>query len=213
MGAYTGGLLQFSNSSEERGLALLAGTRLGPYEIVSPLGAGGMGEVYRARDLKLGRSVAIKVLPADVARDPEKLGRFQREAKVLASLNHPNIASIYGFEDSDKPGLVMELVEGPTLADRILAGPVPVEEALSVAKQICDALEYAHEHGIVHRDVKPANIKVAADGTVKLLDFGLAKALESVGVNTDISSSPTLTHLGTQAIPSVRNTPTTVCRG
>jgi serine/threonine protein kinase len=180
-------------------LGLSAGTRLGPYEIVSPLGAGGMGEVYRARDSKLGRSVAIKVLPSDVARDPETLDRFQREAKVLASLNHPNIASIYGFEDSDKPALVMELVEGPTLADRVLVGPVPLEEALSVAKQVCDALEYAHEHGIVHRDVKPANIKVSADGTVKLLDFGLAKALESVAVNTDISSSPTLTHLGTQA--------------
>lgn len=157
-----------------------------------------MGEVYRARDSKLGRSVAIKVLPADVTRDPEKLDRFQREAKVLASLNHLNIASIYGFEDSDKPGLVMELVEGPTLADRILASPVPIEDALNIAKQVCDALEYAHDHGIVHRDVKPANIKVAADGTVKLLDFGLAKALENVGANTDISSSPTFTHLGTQ---------------
>ena len=180
-------------------MRLLAGTRLGPYEIVSPLGVGGMGEVYRARDSKLGRLVAIKVLPSDVAKDPEKIDRFQREAKVLASLNHPNIASIYGFEDSDKPGLVMELVEGPTLADRILAGPVPVEEGLNIAKQVCDALEYAHEHGIVHRDVKPANIKVAADGIVKLLDFGLAKALESVGNNTDISSSPTLTQRGTQA--------------
>jgi serine/threonine protein kinase/Tol biopolymer transport system component len=179
-------------------VGLSAGTRLGPYEIVSPLGIGGMGEVYRARDSKLGRSVAIKVLPLDVARDPEKLDRFQREAKVLASLNHPNIASIYGFEDSDKPGLVMELVEGPTLADRILTEPIPVDEALNIAKQVCDALEYAHEHGIVHRDVKPANIKVSADGAVKLLDFGLAKALENVGMNTDISSSPTFTHLGTQ---------------
>ena len=179
-------------------MGLSAGTRLGPYEIVSPLGIGGMGEVYRARDSKLGRSVAIKVLPPDVARDPEKLDRFQREAKVLASLNHPNIASIYGFEDSDKPGLVMELVEGPTLADRILTEPIPVDEALNIAKQVCDALEYAHEHGIVHRDVKPANIKVSADGAVKLLDFGLAKALENVGMNTDISSSPTFTHLGTQ---------------
>ena len=128
-----------------------------------------------------------------------KLGRFQREAKVLASLNHPNIASIYGFEDSDKPGLVMELVEGPTLADRILAGLVPAEDSLSIAKQVCYALEYAHERGIVHRGVKPANIKVSADGTVKLLDFGLAKALESVGANADISSSPTFSHLGTQA--------------
>lgn len=179
-------------------MGLSAGTRLGPYEILSLLGAGGMGEVYRARDCKLGRSVAIKVLPSDVARDPEKVGRFQREAKVLASLNHPNIASIYGFEDSDKPGLVMELVEGPTLADRITAGPLPIEESLTVAKAVCEALEYAHEHGIAHRDVKPANIKVSDDGTVKLLDFGLAKALESGGVNTDISSSPTFTRV-TQA--------------
>ena len=183
---------------EERGLGLSAGTRLGPYEIISPLGVGGMGEVYRARDSKLGRSVAIKVLPSDVARDHEKVERFQREAKVLASLNHPNIASIYGFEDSDKPGLVMELVEGPTLADRMVMGPLPVEEALPIAKQVCEALEYAHEHGIVHRDVKPANIKVLSEGTVKLLDFGLAKALESAGANIDISSSPTFTHLGTQ---------------
>jgi serine/threonine protein kinase len=180
-------------------LGLSAGTRLGPYEIVSLLGVGGMGEVYRARDSKLGRSVAIKVLPSDIARDREKVDRFQREAKVLASLNHPNIASIYGFEDSDKPGLVMELVEGPTLASRIVAGPIPVDEALQVAKQICDALEYAHERGIVHRDVKPANIKLSPNGSVKLLDFGLAKALETVGANTDISSSPTFTHLGTQA--------------
>jgi serine/threonine protein kinase len=157
-----------------------------------------MGEVYRARDSKLCRSVAIKVLPSDVARDPEKLDRFQREAKVLASLNHPNIASIYGFEDSDRPGLVMELVEGPTLAARITCGRLSVEEALNIAKAVGEALEYAHEHGIVHRDVKPANIKVSDDGTVKLLDFGLAKALESLGMNTDISSSPTLTQV-TQA--------------
>jgi len=179
-------------------VALSAGTRLGAYEIISPLGVGGMGEVYRARDSRLGRSVAIKVLPRDVARDHEKVERFQREAKVLASLNHPNIASIYGFEDSDKPGLVMELVEGPTLADRMVMGPLPLEEALPIAKQICEALEYAHEHGIVHRDVKPANIKVSGEGTVKLLDFGLAKALESAGANADISSSPTFSHLGTQ---------------
>ncbi len=179
-------------------MGLSTGTRLGPYEILSPLGAGGMGEVYRARDSKLGRSVAIKVLPSEVTKDPETLNRFHREAKVLASLNHPNIASIYGFEDSGKPGLVMELVEGPTLADRILAGSVPVEEALAIAKQICDALEYAHEHGIVHRDVKPANIKVADDGAVKLLDFGLAKALESTAVDTDVLSAPTLTYMATK---------------
>ena len=173
-------------------MLLSAGTRLGPYEIVSHLGAGGMGEVYRARDSKLGRSVAIKVLPSQVANDHEMLDRFRREARVLASLNHPNIASIYGFEDSDKPGLVMELVEGQTLADRLRAGPMPVDEALPIAKQICEALEYAHERGIIHRDVKPANIKVNADGTVKLLDFGLAKALEGPVVSSDVLSSPTL---------------------
>jgi eukaryotic-like serine/threonine-protein kinase len=191
-------MLQFGQPSGGE-LVLSTGTRLGPYEIVSPLGVGGMGEVYRARDSKLGRSVAIKVLPSEVAKDPETLDRFRREAKVLASLNHPNIASIYGFEDSDRPGLVMELVEGPTLADRILAGPLSVEEALTIAKQVCEALEYAHERGIVHRDVKPANIKVAADGTVKLLDFGLAKALEDLAVNADISNSPTFTSMPTQA--------------
>jgi serine/threonine protein kinase len=180
-------------------LGFSAGTRLGSYEIVSPLGVGGMGEVYRARDSKLRRLVAIKVLPPEVASDREKVDRFRLEARILASLNHPNIASIYGFEDSSKPGLVMELAEGPTLADRILGGRIPVEEALTIAKQVCDALEYAHEKGIVHRDVKPANIKLSPDGSVKLLDFGLAKALESVGANTDISSSPTFTHLGTQA--------------
>jgi serine/threonine protein kinase len=180
-------------------MLLSAGTRLGPYEIVSQLGAGGMGEVYRARDSNLGRSVAIKVLPSQVANDHEMLDRFRREARVLASLNHPNIASIYGFEDSDKPGLVMELVEGQTLADRLRAGPMPVDEALPIAKQICEALEYAHERGIIHRDVKPANIKVTADGAVKLLDFGLAKALEGPVVSSDVLSSPTLTNLATQA--------------
>ena len=132
-------------------------------------------------------------------RGTATLDRFQREARVLASLNHPNIASIYGFQNSDKPGLVMELVEGPTLADRIAAGRVPVEEALPIAKQICDALEYAHERGVIHRDVKPANVKVTADGAVKLLDFGLAKALESAPADSDISSSPTFTNLATQA--------------
>ena len=156
-------------------MLLSAGTRLGPYEIVSQLGAGGMGEVYRALDSNLDRRVAIKVLPSQVAKDHEMLDRFRREARVLASLNHPNIASIYGFEDSDKPGLVMELVEGPTLADCLRAGPMPVDEALPIAKQICEALEYAHERSIIHRDVKPANIKVTADGTVKLLDLDWPK--------------------------------------
>src|SRR5271170_2437431 len=141
-------------------MALTSGTRLGPYEILVAIGAGGMGEVYRARDANLGRDVAPKVLPETFARDAERMARFQREAKVLGSLNHPNIASIYGLEDSGTThALVMELVEGPTLADRIKSGPVPISEALAIAKQMCDALEYAHERGIVHRDLKPANVK------------------------------------------------------
>jgi eukaryotic-like serine/threonine-protein kinase len=176
------------------------GTKLGPYEILAAIGAGGMGEVYRARDGKLGRDVAIKVLPEVFARDPERMARFGREAKVLATLTHPNIAAIHTLEDSGSThALVMELAEGPTLADRIRQGPIPIEDALRIAKQICDALEYAHEKGIVHRDLKPANIKVAADDTVKILDFGLAKALESDAAFSDISTSPTLSRLATQA--------------
>jgi eukaryotic-like serine/threonine-protein kinase len=175
------------------------GTKLGPYEILSQIGAGGMGEVYRARDPKLARDVAIKVLPEVFARDAERMARFQREAKVLASLSHPNIATIYGLEDSSSTrALVMELVEGPTLADRIKAGPIPVDEAVRIARQIADALEYAHERGIIHRDLKPANIKVAADDTVKVLDFGLAKALESDATSIDISTSPTISRMATQ---------------
>jgi serine/threonine protein kinase len=158
-------------------MTLSTGTKLGSYEITGAIGAGGMGEVYRARDAKLGRDVALKVLPEAFARDAERMARFQREAKVLASLNHTNIASIYGLEDSGSThALVMELVEGPTLADRIKVGPIPISEALPIAKQMCDALEYAHERGIVHRDLKPANVKVTSDDTVKVLDFGLAKA-------------------------------------
>ena len=156
-------------------MPLTSGQKLGPYEIVSPLGAGGMGEVYRARDSKLKREVAIKVLPADVASDRERLARFQREAEVLASLNHPHIAHVYGIEEN---ALVMELVEGEDLAERIRRGPIPIDEALPIAKQIAEALEAAHEQGIVHRDLKPANVKVRPDGTVKVLDFGLAKALD-----------------------------------
>ncbi len=157
-------------------MALTSGSRLGPYEIQSPIGAGGMGEVYRARDTKLGRDVALKILPDAFARDPERLARFEREAKTLASLNHPHIAHIYGFEQTgDTSALVMELVEGPTLADRIAHGAIPLDDALPIAKQIAEALEAAHEQGIVHRDLKPANIKVRNDGTVKVLDFGLAK--------------------------------------
>jgi serine/threonine-protein kinase len=184
-------------------MPLSSGTRVGSYEIVSPVGAGGMGEVYRARDTKLKRDVAIKVLPADFAANPERLGRFEREAHLLASLNHPHIASIYGLEDaSGVPALVMELVDGDTLADLIARGPIPVNEAINLARQIADALEYAHEHGIVHRDLKPANVIVSRDGAVKVLDFGLAKAITGDGGETsasDATHSPTLTSPATRA--------------
>ncbi|MGC1186727.1 MAG: protein kinase [Candidatus Acidiferrales bacterium] len=181
-------------------MPLSKGSQLGPYEILDAIGAGGMGEVYRARDARLGRDVAIKVLPETFARDVEKLSRFQREAKMLAALNHPNIASIYGFEDSGNVhALVMELVEGPTLADRIARGAIPVEEALPIAKQIAEGVEYAHERGIVHRDLKPANIKIAGNDAVKILDFGLAKAMDADASQGDMSNSPTLTHMATQA--------------
>jgi Tol biopolymer transport system component len=179
-------------------MAIQSGTHLGPYEIVSAIGAGGMGEVYRARDPKLGRDVAIKVLPEAFALDADRMARFQREAKVLASLSHPNIAAIYGLEDSGStPALVMELVEGPTLADRIKAGPIPVDETVRIARQIADALEYAHERGIIHRDLKPANVKVTNDDAVKVLDFGLAKALEGDPSSIDISTSPTISRMAT----------------
>jgi serine/threonine-protein kinase len=155
------------------------GTRLGPYEIIVQVGAGGMGEVYRARDTKLDRDVAIKILPNHLAADPERVARFEREAKTLAALNHPHIAAIYGFEEANGlHALVMELVEGPTLANRITQGPIPIDEALPIAKQIAEALEGAHEQGFIHRDLKPANVKVRTNGTVKVLDFGLAKAME-----------------------------------
>jgi serine/threonine protein kinase/Tol biopolymer transport system component len=175
---------------------LSAGTRLGPYEILSALGAGGMGEVYRARDTKLGRDVALKILPDTFAADPERLARFQREAQVLASLNHPHIGAIYGLEESDGVrALVLELVEGPTLADRIAQGAIPLDEALPIARQIAEALEAAHEQGVIHRDLKPANIKVRPDGTVKVLDFGLAKLTEAPGSSgaVGLSQSPTIT--------------------
>jgi serine/threonine protein kinase len=157
-------------------MTLHAGTRVGPYQIVSALGAGGMGEVYRATDTNLGRQVAIKVLPEALTADAERLARFDREAKTLAAVSHPNIAAIYSLERT--PGttaLVMELVEGPTLADRIAQGALPLDDALGIARQIAAALAAAHDQGIVHRDLKPANIKLRADGTVKVLDFGLAK--------------------------------------
>src|SRR6185503_4222265 len=152
---------------------LASGTRVGVYEVVAPIGAGGMGEVFRARDTRLKRDVALKVLREAVASDPERLARMHREAQVLAALNHPNIAAIYGFEDGgDVHALVLEFVDGETLADRIARGPMPLDEALPIAKQIAEALEAAHEQGIIHRDLKPANIKVRPDGTVKVLDFG-----------------------------------------
>ena len=160
-------------------MALAPGVRLGPYAIAAQIGVGGMGEVYRATDTKLDRDVAIKVLPESLAGDPDRIARFQREARTLASLNHPNIAQIHGLEESDGiKALVMELVEGPTLADRIAQGAIPVDEALPIAKQIAEALEAAHEQGIIHRDLKPANVKLRPDGVVKVLDFGLAKALD-----------------------------------
>jgi len=173
-------------------MPLQAGSRLGAYEIVGPLGAGGMGEVYRARDTRLHRDVAIKVLPDRLAADPDRLARFEREAQVLASLNHPHIAHIHGFEDwTTTRALVMELVEGDTIADRLARGAVPVDEAIRIARQLADALDAAHERGIIHRDLKPANVKVTPDGTVKVLDFGLAKALEPAG--GDAMNSPTMT--------------------
>ena len=147
-------------------MALEPGTKLGVYEVTAKIGAGGMGEVYRAHDTTLDRDVAIKVLPDAFATDPERLARFEREAKVLASLNHPNIAAIYGLEKSaDTRALILELVEGPTLQDRIAKGPIPLDEALPIARQIAEALEAAHEQGIIHRDLKPANVKVKDDGT------------------------------------------------
>jgi serine/threonine-protein kinase len=167
---------------------------------MAPLGVGGMGEVYRAHDSRLRREVAIKVVPEATAHDTNRMARFAREAQFLAALNHPNIGGIYGFEESSTMlALVMELVEGPTLGDRIAHGPVPVEDALPIMKQITEALEYAHERGIVHRDLKPANIKIKPDGTVKVLDFGLAKALSDEIKPTDISNSPTLTAAATKA--------------
>ena len=175
-------------------MTLAPGTQLGPYEVLAPLGAGGMGEVYLAKDSRLDREVALKVLPEAFSRDPERVARFQREAKVLASLNHPNIAAIYGFEEADKKRfLVLELVEGDTLAERLPRGAMPVDAALTIAKQIAEALEAAHERGIIHRDLKPGNVKLTPEGAVKVLDFGLAKAVVGEASSTDLVNSPTIT--------------------
>ncbi len=178
-----------------RFVALISGTRLGAYEVVSMLGEGGMGEVYRARDIRLKRDVALKILPDAFAADSDRVARFQREAELLATLNHPSIAGIYGLEQADGTrALVLELVEGPTLANRIANGPIPLDEALPIARQIAEALDAAHERGVVHRDLKPANIKVRPDGAVKVLDFGLAKALEPTTISGgDVTASPTIT--------------------
>ena len=179
-------------------MALSPGTRLGHYDVTALLGEGGMGQVWQATDTQLNRQVALKILPDAFAADPDRLARFTREAQILASLNHPNIAAIYGIEEAEGTrALVLELVEGPTLADRISKGPIPLDEALPIAKQIAEALEAAHEAGVIHRDIKPANIKVREDGNVKVLDFGLAKALDP-NPEGDPSQSPTLTAAATQ---------------
>jgi serine/threonine protein kinase len=178
------------------------GDKLGPYEILAAIGAGGMGEVYKARDTTLKRDVALKVLPTSFLRDPERMARFQREAEVLASLDHPNIGHIHGIVDSeDSRGLVLALIEGPTLADRIEAGPLPLDEAIAISKHIIEALEYAHDRGVVHRDLKPANIKITPEGVVKVLDFGLAKVLEDEPLpsSSSLANSPTLTMGHTRA--------------
>src|SRR5262245_56972681 len=183
-------------------MTIPSGSRLGPYEIAAPIGAGGMGEVYRARDTRLGRDVAIKVLPAAFAQDAERLARFQREAQILATLNHPHIAQIHGLEEAgDTRALVLELVEGTTLSERLTRGPIPVPEALDVCRQIALGLEAAHESGVIHRDLKPGNIKITAAGEVKVLDFGLAKGAPGSGSSSDLdlTHSPTRTQAATQA--------------
>src|SRR5438128_4337638 len=189
-------------------MAFSPGTRIGVYEIIASIGEGGMGQVYRARDTKLDRDVAIKILPEAFAHDADRLARFTREAKTLASLNHPHIAAIYGLEESGGiTALVMELVEGEDLSQRIARGAIPLDEAVPIARRIAEALEAAHEHGIIHRDLKPANIKVREDGTVKILDFGLAKFAEIAdgragwagtagaagGADDGMTNSPTIT--------------------
>src|SRR5262249_52620287 len=183
-------LLSFYWSSQ---MPLSVGTQLGSLKITELLGVGGMGEVYRARDTKLKRDVAVKILPDEFSRDADRVNRFKREAEVLASLNHQNIATIYGVEEADGArALVLELVEGPTLADRLARGPVPIRETLTIVRQIAEGVEAAHGRGIVHRDLKPGNIKITAEGTVKVLDFGLAKAAGDDAWSPDLSQLPTV---------------------
>jgi eukaryotic-like serine/threonine-protein kinase len=178
----------------------VVGQSIAHYHVQAKIGMGGMGEVYRATDCRLCRDVAIKVLPQVFAGDGDRMARFEREAKVLASLNHPNIASIYGLEESNGArALIMELVEGPTLAERIKQGRLSLDEALPIAKQIADALEYAHERAIIHRDLKPSNVKLTLEGQVKVLDFGLAKALEGESSEEELQNSPTLSAVATRA--------------
>jgi eukaryotic-like serine/threonine-protein kinase len=181
-------------------MPLAAGTRLGAYEIAGALGSGGMGDVYRARDTRLNRVVAIKVLSDLFAGDRDRLARFEREAQLLAALNHARIATIYGLEETNGVrALAMELVEGPTLAERLTAGPIGASEALELARNLAEGLEYAHERGIIHRDLKPSNIKITPDGSIKILDFGLAKALDTKASGTNLANSPTISVAGTQA--------------
>jgi serine/threonine protein kinase len=181
-------------------MTVTVGSRLGPHEITALLGKGGMGEVYRARDTRLNRDVAIKVLPDVFANDPDRVARFHREAQAVAALNHPNIAAIYDLEVAGGAKfLVLELVEGETLAELLQRGPLPPAEALNVGQQICEALEVAHEKGVIHRDLKPANVKITADGKVKVLDFGLAKALDNAPAAGNLTYSPTFSIAGTQA--------------
>jgi len=186
----------------------VVGTTLDHYKILEPLGKGGMGEVYRARDTKLDRDVAIKVLPEDFATDPERLARFEREAKLLASLNHANIAAIYGVEDEgDQRFIAMELVEGETLGERLArSGRIEVDEALDIVPQIAEAMEAAHENGVIHRDLKPANVIVTPEGNANVLDFGLAKTVEHCAPEADMSHSPTVTVAGTLRDDTVKLT-------
>ena len=193
-------ILNWFEETEGTGACAMIGQTLSHYKIIEKLGQGGMGEVYRAEDTNLSREVAIKVLPEQFTQDPQRLARFEREAKLLASLNHPNIAAIYGLEEADGMRfLSLELVPGETLQERVAKGPLPVEEALEICRQMADGVEAAHEKGVIHRDLKPANVKVTPEGKVKILDFGLAKAFEAEPPVTDISQSPTLTEEMTRA--------------